>query len=394
MPGVLEGVRVLDFGRYIAGPYCACLLGDMGAEVIRVERIGGGEDRYVLPLSDTEGGAMFLSLNRNKKSITLDPTTPEGRRLVEKLVATADIVVVNLPPQALESMGLDYASLCRIKPDIILTSLNAFGSGGPWSNRLGFDGIAQAMSGLVYMTGHEGDPQKAYGPWADFSAATFAAFGTLSALLWKRQTGQGQHVEGALLMAALVPAVGLLSEQAVTQANRTPTANRSQTGAPADMFRTKDGWVIVQVVSNALYKRWARLMGEAMWLTDERFKDDAARVVNSETISERMARWCAERSNSEVLETLEKAGIPAGPVLKPQEVLDHEHLKAIGAFKEISYPGIPAPVPLLSTPVSLSVTPGTIRSAPPQIGEHTDAILAEIGVDAEEISRLRSAGTI
>ena len=258
MPGVLEGIRVLDFGRYIAGPYCACLLGDMGAEVIRVERVGGGEDRYVLPLADTEGGAMFLSLNRNKKSLTLDPTSEEGQRIVKKLVATADIVVVNLPPQALPPMGLDYESLRKIKPDIILTTLNAFGSGGPWSNRLGFDGIAQAMSGLVYMTGHEGDPQKAYGPWADFSAATFAAFGTLSALLWKRQTGQGQHVEGALLMAALVPAVGLLSEQAVTKVNRKPTANRSQTGAPADMFKTRDGWVIVQVVSNALYKRCAR----------------------------------------------------------------------------------------------------------------------------------------
>ena len=394
MPGVLEGIRVLDFGRYIAGPYCACLLGDMGAEVIRVERVGGGEDRYVLPLADTEGGAMFLSLNRNKKSLTLDPTSEEGQRIVKKLVATADIVVVNLPPQALPPMGLDYESLRKIKPDIILTTLNAFGSGGPWSNRLGFDGIAQAMSGLVYMTGHEGDPQKAYGPWADFSAATFAAFGTLSALLWKRQTGQGQHVEGALLMAALVPAVGLLSEQAVTKVNRKPTANRSQTGAPADMFKTRDGWVIVQVVSNALYKRWARLMGEEIWLTDDRFKDDAARVVNSEVISERMAAWCSERTNAEVIAILDKAGIPCGPVLKPQEVLDHEHLKAIGAFQQIEYPGIRAPIPLLSTPVSLSTTPGTIRSAPPQIGEHTDEILAELGYAADDITALRASGTI
>ncbi|MET0988059.1 MAG: CoA transferase [Steroidobacteraceae bacterium] len=394
MRGALGGVRVLDFGRYIAGPYCTCLLGDLGAEVIRVERVGGGEDRFVLPLGEKEPGAMFLPLNRNKKSVAIEPNTPQGRAIVEKLIRTADVVCANLPPQGLKAMGLDYETLRAIKPDIILTSLNAFGSGGPWSERLGFDGIAQVMSGLCYMTGQPGQPTKLYGPWADFSAGQLAALGTLAALMWRKQTGQGQHVEGSLLMAAMVPASGLLTEQAFTGINRQPSGNRSQTGAPADMYRTRDGWIIVQVVSNALFKRWARLMGEAFWLTDERFKDDDARVRNGALINERMEQWCAERTTAEALAALEKTGVPAGPLLSPQEVLDHEHVKAVGAFAQVEYPGLDAPVTMMNTAVNLSATPGTIRSRPPTTGEHTDAILAELGVSQREISELRAAGVL
>jgi crotonobetainyl-CoA:carnitine CoA-transferase CaiB-like acyl-CoA transferase len=390
----LEGVRVLDFGRYIAGPYCAALLADMGAEVIRVERIGGAEDRNVVPMAPEDGGATFLQNNRGKKSLAIDPTSPEGKVIIRKLVATADIVTANLPPQALKALGIDYESLRAIRPDIILTTINAFGSGGPWSHRVGFDGVAQAMSGLVYMTGQPGTPTKAYGPWVDFSAGTFAAFGTLAALLWRRQTGEGQHVESAMLMAALAPATTLLVEQAVLQVNRQAAGNRSQTGAPADMFRTKDGWLIVQVVSQALYKRWARLMGEEIWLTDPRFKDDPSRVEHSEILCNRMAEWCAERTNDEALAALDEANLPAGPVLSPQEVLEHEHIRAIGAFQNVEYPGVPVPVPLLTTPVRLSATPGEIRKRPPLTGEDSDALLAELRCTPEEIAALHEAGIV
>jgi crotonobetainyl-CoA:carnitine CoA-transferase CaiB-like acyl-CoA transferase len=390
MAGVLDGVRVLDFGRYIAGPYCACLLGDLGADVIRIERPEGGEDRDVIPLGEHDGGANFLPLNRNKRSLTLDPASQEGRKVVAALVKNADIVIANLPPQALVSMGLDYDTLRAIKPDIILTTLNAFGSGGPWSHRVGFDGIAQAMSGLVYMTGHPGDPQKAYGPWADFSAATFAAFGTLAALLYRRQTGVGQHVEAPLIKAALVPATALLAEQSVTNINRGPTANRSQTGAPADLFRTKDGWILVQIISQALFKRWTRMVDDESLFYDERFKDDAARVVHSEILSEIMAKWMAERTTEEALAALEKASLPGGPLLTPAQVLAHEHLRAIEAFKYLSYPGVPAPVPMLTLPVTLSATPGVIKSAAPLNGEHSDEILHEAGFSAAEILEFRA----
>lgn len=402
MAGVLDGVRVLDFGRYIAGPYCACLLGDLGAEVIRIERIGGGEDRFLLPLASggtegggpQEGGATFLPLNRNKKSVTLEPASPEGRAIVRKLVATADIVVANLPPQALASLGLDYETLRAIKPDIILTSLNTFGSGGPWSNRVGLDGIAQVMSGLAHVSGPPGSPQKLYGPWADYATASFAAFGTLAAMLHKRQTGEGQHVEGSLLMSAMVPASGLLAEQAVTGVNRESTGNRSQTAAPADLYRTKNGWIIVQVVGQPMYKRWTKMIGDPSLFTDERFKDDDARARNSASINEHMNAWCAQRTTDEALAELEKWNLPAGPLLKAQEVLDHPQVKALKTFQDVSYPGIPKPIPLLKTPVRLSATPGTIRTAPPQIGEHTDAILSELGFSVAEIAGLHGAGAV
>src|SRR6202023_3391774 len=199
MGGVLEGVRVLDFGRYIAGPYCATLLAEFGAEVIRVEKRDGSEDRFVAPVCEGGEGALFLQINRNKKGITLDPIKPEGQEVMRRLVATADVVVANLPPQTLRAMKLDYESLKAIKPHIILTTATAFGNPGPWSERVGFDGVAQVMSGAVYMTGQGDPPYRAAVPWVDFGTALHCAFGTLAALMARRDNSKGQKNEGALL---------------------------------------------------------------------------------------------------------------------------------------------------------------------------------------------------
>ena len=174
MAGVLEGVRVLDFGRYIAGPYCACLLGDMGADVIRVEKTHGSEDRWVAPIAEGGEGGLFMQVNRNKRGLTLNPMKPEGRDVVRRLAATADVVVANLPDPALTAMGLDYTSLAAVKPDIILTSVSAFGAGGPSSEKVGFDGIGQAMSGAMYLSGRPGEPTKSYVPYVDFTTALSA----------------------------------------------------------------------------------------------------------------------------------------------------------------------------------------------------------------------------
>ena len=268
MPGVLEGIRVLDFGRYIAGPYCAALLAEHGAEVIRIEKREGSEDRYQAPVADTGEGALFLQINRNKLGLTLDPMRPEGQEIVRKLVATADVVVANLPPQTLAAMKLDYESLTAVKPDIILTTVTAYGRGGPYSDRVGFDGIGQVMSGAVYMTGTEDQPYRAQVPWVDFGTALHCAFGTMAALMARKVTGKGQWVEGALLATAVTFGNALLIEQAVIAPNRVPTGNRGQTAAPVDIFRTKDGWILAQVIGQPLFKRWAKLMGEEHWLTD------------------------------------------------------------------------------------------------------------------------------
>ena len=394
MSEILQGIRVLDFGRYIAGPYCATLLGDMGAEVIRIEKVDGSEDRYLSPVTGNGDGALFLQLARNKQSMTLNPMKPEGREIVKKLVATADVVVANLPPDTLRAMGLDYDSLCAVKPNIVLTMISAFGQGGPYANRVGFDGLGQAMSGCMYLTGTPEQPVRAWGPWVDFGTASLSAFGTMAALFERAKTGKGQIVEGSLFNTALTIMNGTLIEQHTIRRDRVASLNRAQTAAPADTFRTKDGWVLVQTVGGPLFKRWADLMGEDHWLDDPRFKDDISRGDNSEIISERLARWCAERTSEEVLAAMEEARLPAGPVLSPQEVLDDPHIAAKGLFQATEYPGLERPAPLMKTPVELSETPGEIRQRPPTLGEHTDRIMRDLGYGDEDIDALRSKRVI
>jgi crotonobetainyl-CoA:carnitine CoA-transferase CaiB-like acyl-CoA transferase len=292
-------------------------------------------------------------------------------------------------------MGLDYATLSATKPDIILTTASAYGHGGPWSHRVGFDGVAQAMTGGMHLTGHGEEPMRFYYPWVDFTTAILTAFGTMAALMERQRTGRGQQVEGALLMSALTVANGTLIEQAVIEANRVATGNRGQIAAPSDCFRTRDGWVLVMVIGEPLFKRWARLMGEEdQWLSDPRFKDDISRGDHGELISERMARWCETRTTEECLAALDAARIPAGPVYSPQQALDHEHVQAMKFMLPLDYPGLPRPAPVADTPVRLSETPGGIRHRAPVLGEHTDEVLAEVGYDAGAIAAMRAAGVV
>ena len=389
MTKVLEGIRVLDFGSYIAGPYCGTLLADMGAEVIRIEKVDGSEDRFLSPITDKGDGALFMQLARNKLCMTLNPMKPEGREIVRKLVATADIVIANLPPDTLAAMGLDYQSLKAIKQDIILTTVSAFGRGGPYSNRVGFDGLGQAMSGGMYMSGTPDQPVKAHPPFIYFGTASLSAFGTMAALYERQKTGKGQMVEGSLFATALTMTNGTVIEQHAIQRNRVATLNRAQTSGPADTFKTRDGWVLVQSVGGPLFKRWTDLIGEDHWLTDPRFKDDISRGDNGELISARMAAWCAERTSAEALAAMEEARLPAGPVMSPQEVLDDPHIAAKGLFQSVEYPGLDKPAPIMVTPVELSETPGQIRHRAPTLGEHTDQIMAELGYTPDEVADFR-----
>lgn len=389
MSGILQGIRVLDFGRYIAGPYCATMLADFGAEVIRIEKLDGSEDRFVAPVSDKGDGAMFMQMARNKKGMTLNPMKPEGREIVKRLVATADVVVANLPPQVLQEMGLDYDSLKAVKPDIILTTPSAFGSKGPYSHKLGFDTIGQAMSGAMYLTGYPDQPTRAMAPYVDYGTALYSTIGTLAALMERERSGMGQHVETSLLGTAISFLNQVLIEQAVTQVNRVASLNRGQNTAPADTFPTRDGWVLISTIGQLQFERWARLIGEEHWLTDPRFKDDTARGDNSVLVSERMAVWCAERTNEEALAALETAGIPAGPVLSPQQTLDDPHVKTAEYLKMVEYPGMPQAAPVSDTPVRLSRTPAGIRHRPPTLGEHTEQLMGELGYTPAEVAEFR-----
>src|SRR6266436_416377 len=396
MPGVLDGIRILDFGRYIAGPFCAALLADIGAEVIRIERIGGGEDRSFIPVGagPEGGGAMFLAMNRNKRGMTLDPAAPKGREIVRNLVATADVVIANLPPAVLRALALDIERLKPVKPDIILTTVTGFGAGGPLSHKHGFDGIGQAMSGAAYLSGTPEQPIALKLPWVDFGTACLSAFGTLAALIERGKTGRGEKVEGALLRTAIAFANASLIEQALTQVNRTATRNRGFNAAPADIFRCTDGWIVATVIGPQMFRRWARMVGEDHWLADPHFADDQSRADHGEIVSARMSRWCAERSCAEALAALEAASIVAGQVYSPQQALDDPHIRAAGLLEEVTFPGIAGTLPLAPTPIELSETPGTYRRRAPLVGEHTDEILTSLGYGAPEIAALRKERVI
>ncbi len=394
--GVLSNLRVLDFGRYVAGPYCATLLGYLGAEVIRIERREGGEDRYIAPIAAGGEGGVFFQTACNKKSITLDPGKPGARELIARLVATADIVVANVPASQLRHMGIDYESLRAIRPDIILATQSAFGDIGPCAQRGGFDGVGQAMSGAMYISGEPGAPVKAAAPYVDFGTAILCAFGTLAAVLHRERTGEGQEVKGTLLGTALATFGSHLAEQGATGIGRSGTGNRVQTSAPSSVFATRDGHVLTHVVGNGLFRRWAGLMGDADgWLANPLYRDDDSRGTHSAAILEKMSCWCAERTTAEALSALDAAGLPAGPVYTPQQALDDAQVAAMGFLHWVdAFPGLRTAVPVSGLPVSLSATPAVPPGRPPLLGEHTEAVLTELGYSHADIAELRTRGTI
>ena len=392
--GILDGIRVLDMGRYIAGPFCACLLGDLGADVIRVDRREGSEDRWVTPVGDARISGLFLQVNRNKRGITLDPMHDQGREVLHRLVASCDVVVANLPDPTLVRMGLDYETLRSVRDDIILTSVSAFGTTGPWSERVGFDGVGQVMSGSAFLSGPPGHPTRTYVPWVDFGTASLAAFGTMAALFERSRTGRGQRVEGALLRTALMVANTPVVERAVDGRDRVSTHNRSQTAGPTDIIPTADGWIIVQTVGQPLFARWCRVVERPDLLDDPHFATDDDRGRNGEELSRIMAEWCETKTTEEVLSALDQARVPCAPVLSPAEVLDHPHVRAGGFLTATPYPGVEPAAPISNHPVVLSETPGEVRRRAPTLGEHTDEVLGEVGYQPDEIDRLRADGVI
>jgi len=393
--GVLSGIRVLDFGRFIAGPFCGALLADHGADVIRVDKVGGSEDRFLLPLAESGEGGLYMQVNRGKRSLTLEPGAPAGREVVRKLIARSDVVIANLPAATLRSMGLDHASVAAINPRAILVATNAFGPSGPYAHRLGFDGLGQALSGAVYMTGDPGAPRRAAVNWVDFGTAISAAFGALLALMARERSGRGQEVSGSLMGTALTFGNAVLIEQAVNAPDRVPQGNLGYGSAPADLFRCADGdWLVVQAVGQPLWQRFCALLGVPEWIDDPRFVDDTARGRHAQVVSERLGAWCAVRSRADAIAAFEAARIPAGPVHSPQQALDDAHVRASGILREIAFPGAPRPAPVADTPIRLSETPGALRGRAPLLGEHTEAILSEIGYSQTDIASLRAAGIV
>lgn len=390
----LAGVRVIDFGRFIAGPYCAMLLADMGADVIRIDRRQGSEDRYLAPVAKTGEGTGFLSLNRNKRSLTLEMGRPESAEIVRRLVKTADVVVANLPVEVLKKMGLEYEALRAIKPDIIVARVSTFGPDGPYARRVGFDAVAQAMTGAMSLTGFPGAPVRSVVPFEDYGTALHTAFGVMVALYHRARTGEGQLVDGSLLATGITFMQNILAERQVLSVERRQIGNASFYAAPGDAYRARDGWIMVSIVGGEMFARWARLVGREEFVGDPRFANDQLRADNHQAITEAMMAWLASRSRTQAIAELEAARIPAGPVLDPADVLEDPQVKARQLLQCVDFPGTPAPVPLASTAVKLSATPGGIRHRAPMLGEHTDEVLRDIGYTPEQIQALREAKVV
>ena len=389
MTAPLEGIRVIDFGRYIAAPYCGMLLADLGADVIRVERREGGEDRSVGPVTSRGEGGMFLNLNRNKRGITLSLGSPGSEEVVRRLVSRADIVIANLPFKVLRRVGLDYESLKKFKEDIILVMASAFGSDGPYADRVGFDGVAQAMSGAMNLTGFPEAPVRSVAPFIDYGTALHAAAGAMAALYQRKETGRGQLVEVSLLETGVTYMLPLLAEDAATDIRRSRQGNAAFFAAPSDTYETRDGWIIVATLGNWMFARWAKLVDRADLIDDPRFKDDSARGNNFALINEIMAAWCAQRSREEAMRQLEEARIPCGPVYDLDEVLDDPQVRERGLLESIQLDGEKRPVPLAHMPLRLGELARTALRPAPRLGEHTDAVLQEIGFTTQEIAKLR-----
>lgn len=387
-------MRVLDFGRFIAGPYCAALLGDLGADVIRIERVEGGEDRCIPHVADTGEGGLYLQMNRNKRCLTLDLGSEAGRAIVRELVLTADVVVANLPPATLKHLGLDYDTLSALNPRIVLTVATAYGPVGPLSRHPGFDSVGQSMSGAMFMSGLPDAPVRTSATYVDVSTAQACAMGTLAALWARERTGRGQLVEGSLLRSALIHTNSVLIEQAVKVPDRVPQGTRGYLSGPSDLYRTQSGWIVVQAIGQVMFERWCDLVGQPALKTDARFASDDFRGQNSAALSAVMQAWCAIRSRDEVLAALAQAKLPAAPVYSPQEALDDPHIQAAGLLAPQTFAGMAGTYPLAPHPVDMSALSAGFRTPAPLLGEHTDEVLAELGHSPAAIQALRANGVV
>ena len=293
----------------------------------------------MFPLGPEKVGAYFLECNRGKRSMTAHVTSTEGRAIVQRLVDWADVVVANLPDESLAAMGLDWDSVHARNPRVVLVTATTFGTTGPYAGRLGFDGVGQAMSGAVHLTGPTGQAFKSFVPWVDFSTGALLAAGALAALVQRDRTGRGQRVEGSLLGTALAASGAVVSEQAVHHPDREATGNRHPAAGPSDIVATKDGQVIVQVIGDAMFARWCRVIDRSDLVDDPRFTDDEGRGTNGEALSDALREWCATRTTAQALAELAAGGIPAGPVLSPQAVLDDPHVRAAMLDAAVGAPG-------------------------------------------------------
>jgi crotonobetainyl-CoA:carnitine CoA-transferase CaiB-like acyl-CoA transferase len=389
---MLDGIRVLDLSRVIAGPYCATLMADLGADVVKVERPGRGDD-----LRAWRGDGMsaaFAAINRGKRGIAVDLQEPEGEKLVFELARRADVIVENFLPGVADKLGLGYAAVSAANPAVVYVSVTGFGQTGPHARRAGYNTIAQGMSGIMALTGMPGHPPtKVGGSVADLAAALWA-FGVANAALAHRlRTGRGQHLDVSLLASTLA----LLPDPVAhffDSGQRPPrVGNRNPYLTPAEAFRTKDGWVQVVVMNPDQYGRFCRALGDESLATDPKLATNDSRVANHDEFRARVERALARDTTAAWVARFEAEQVAAGPIYEFDEVFEDPQVKHLGLVTEVEQPGYGL-ARMLAFPVKASATPGTIRRPAPLLGEHTAEVLGELGLPKSDIDRLAAAGVV
>ena len=397
MAGILDGVRVLDLSRYAAGPFCATVLAEMGAEVIRLEAPGGAEDRRQGPVAPSGDNLRYLMMGRNKLGITLDLEKPRGRELFHRLVERSDVVLDNFSPPVKKKLGLTYEVLEKINPKVILTTVSAFGNDGPYQERLGFDPIAQAESGSMSYTGFPGNPPtRAQVAWVDLSTGLHAALGTVLALYHRQRTGRGQQVEAALLDTAVsyVSMLGVAAEYQTLGQTR-PQLGNSGYYTFGDTFQCRDGYVMLAIISNPIWKRLAQVIGQEQWGDDPRFLDDTSRWNHRSLIREAVGQWAGQKTVTQTFAALGEARIPCGRVNSVPDMVRDPHVKARGLFVEVPVPGNPKPMPHPRVALKFSNPQPGVKSPAPQVGQHNHAIYCGLlGLSPRDLEELQQQGVV
>ena len=405
--GALSHIRVLDLSRVLAGPWCAQNLADLGAEVIKVERPKSGDDtrHWGPPFAkdplgkDTSESAYYISINRNKKSITLDISTPEGQEIVRGLVEQSDVVIENYKVGQLAKYGLDYESLKAIKPNLIYCSITGFGQTGPYQHRAGYDFILQGMGGFMSITGEAdhlpgGGPQKAGVAIVDLFTGMYASSAILAAVIHRDRSGEGQYIDMALLDTQVAMLANISSNYLCSGVSPHRWGNAHPNVVPYQTFQTSDSWIIVAVGNDGQFRHFVKAGDRDLLADDPRFATNPARIEYRDALIPLLAAMVKEKTKVEWISLLESVGVPCGPINNLQEVFENEQVVARGIQLNMPHPTAGS-MKLVASPMRLSKTPVTMRMPPPLLGEHTEEILsATLHYTYEQIAQLRSKGII
>ena len=394
--GPLKGIRVIELGVLLAGPYCGQLLGDYGAEVIKIEQPKVGDPMREWGQAKVAGRSLWWPIvARNKKSITLNLRTPEGQKILKKLVAEADVLLENFRPGTMERWGLGYDVLSEINPKLIMVRVSGYGQTGPYAPRAGYASVGEAMGGMRYIMGYpDRVPSRAGISIGDTLAATYATLGVLAALHHRNATGKGQVVDSAIYEACLANMESVVTEYQVTGHIRERTGSKLPKIAPSNIYETSDGMVVIGANQDTVFGRLAEGLGHPEWAKDERFISHNARGENQDLLDDMINEWTREHTSEEVLTMCDDNGVPAGKVFRAPEMLEDPHYKAREAIVDVPYPEI-GHLKMQNVFPKMSETPGVIRWAGPELGEHTEEVLKDIcGLDDDDIAKLEEEGNI